>query len=197
MNRYIIDDTLFPNEQSLVLLNESVVTLSEVTTHNRIYDIDIQYNEYNTTPINTDMTFIRGDMNTSIINAKMTMHDAHIDLNGVTVTMNVKEGSYNIYTVVCENIDLVNSIVTVNMPTHLVDDVGKNVFEFILSKSGAILVSQSYSYTIIDSIGEGDIGSDVEISALQTLIQKVERLQANMMVDVTQKDIDDIMGMIK
>ena len=58
-----------------------------------------------------------------------------------------------------------------------------------------------YKYTVLDSLGEGDIGSETELTTLQSLIQQVQNQYTELNnitteLDVTQSDIDDIMNMV-
>lgn len=202
MTKYKLDDFIFKSNEVpkpakiSPLYNQRLAVLSESVTNERIYDLNVDFAEYQDNQLN-DMIFIKGDMNTSIVKAKMIMKGSPIDLTGVTVSINVKEGNqYETTTSICTDVDITNSIVTVNLSPYAVDEVGTNKLEFVLTKGDKILVSKIYSYRIIQSLGEGEIGDEVEISALQTLIGIVQELQNNMMVEVTSEDIDDVMKMI-
>lgn len=193
--KYDIDKSIFGDD--IMLTNYEV--LSDTTTNDRVYELDVNFKSFSNTPVNTGITFINGDRNTSIIKAKMLMDKTLIDLKGITPTINLKEGinGHDIYTIVCDNVDTVNGIVTVNLQPYTVDLAGFNTFEFVLTKGEKVLVSQRYTYEVKESIGEGYIGESEQETALQTLIRKTQFLIDQLTIDVTDKDIQEIMSMIK
>ena len=75
------------------------------------------------------------------------------------------------------------------------------MFELCLQKGGKILLSQTYSYTVLQSLGEGRLGTETQMTALQQLIQQVQNQHTELdnittELEVTQSDIDDIMSMV-
>lgn len=77
----------------------------------------------------------------------------------------------------------------------------KNTFEISIQKGNNILVSQLYKYTVLDSLGEGEIGSETQLTTLQALILQVQE-KINSVdsiveeLEITQNDIDDILEMV-
>lgn len=196
MIKYNIDNNLFGPIDKISTYN---ISSEDKKTNDRIYNLDVEFKEFNNNPIDTGIKFIKGDRYTSKIRARMLMENNLIDLQGITVSINLKEGKtgYDIYTILCDDISLEDSIVTVNLEPYIVDSVGINIFEFVLTKGDKILTSQMYSYEVKDSIGEGYIGEVEEETALQNLIQKTQNLINQLTIDVTENDIKEIISMIK
>lgn len=165
----------------------------------RTYDLDVDFGEYSNTPISTNIIFINGDRNTSIIKAKILMNKNMIELNGITVSINLKEGKTgnDIYSIICTDVDTINNIVTVDLEPYSVDLVGINTFEFVLTKGDKVLISQRYTYEIKESIGEGYIGESEQETALQTLINKTQYLIDQLKFNITEQDIQEIISMIE
>ena len=165
----------------------------------RTYDLDVDFGEYSNTPIPTNIIFINGDRNTSIIKAKILMNKNMIELNGITVSINLKEGKTgnDIYSIICTDVDTINNIVTVDLEPYSVDLVGINTFEFVLTKGDKVLISQRYTYEIKESIGEGYIGESEQETALQTLINKTQYLIDQLKFNITEQDIQEIISMIE
>lgn len=165
----------------------------------RTYDLDVDFGEYSNTPISTNIIFINGDRNTSIIKAKILMNKNMIELNGITVSINLKEGKTgnDIYSIICTDVDTINNIVTVDLEPYSVDLVGINTFEFVLTKGDKVLISQRYTYEVKESIGEGYIGESEQETALQTLINKTQYLIDQLKFNVTEQDIQEVISMIK
>lgn len=196
MIKYNIDNNLFGPIDKISTYN---ISSEDKKTNDRIYNLDVEFKEFNNNPIDTGIKFIKGDRYTSKIRARMLMENNLIDLQGITVSINLKEGKtgYDIYTILCDDISLEDSIVTVNLEPYIVDSVGINIFEFVLTKGDKILTSQMYSYEVKDSIGEGYIGEVEEETALQNLIQKTQNLINQLTIDVTENDIKEIISMIE
>lgn len=196
MIKYNIDNNLFGPINKISTYN---ISSEDKKTNDRIYNLDVEFKEFNNNPIDTGIKFIKGDRYTSKIRARMLMENNLIDLQGITVSINLKEGKtgYDIYTILCDDISLEDSIVTVNLEPYIVDSVGINIFEFVLTKGDKILTSQMYSYEVKDSIGEGYIGEVEEETALQNLIQKTQNLINQLTIDVTENDIKEIISMIE
>ena len=58
----------------------------------RTYEIDVDFSMYPTTPKKTDIIYINGDTNSSIIKARLLMGVKPVNLFGKMVVMNVREG---------------------------------------------------------------------------------------------------------
>ena len=70
-----------------------------------------------------------------------------------------------------------------------------------LQENNRILLSQTYSYKVLQSLGEGRLGTETQMTALQQLIQQVQNQHTELNnitteLEVTQSDIDDIMNMV-
>lgn len=196
MIKYNIDNDLFGPINKISTYD---MTSEEKKTNDRIYNLDVEFKEFSDHPVNTGIKFINGDRYTSIIRARMLMETNLIDLQGVTVSINLKEGNtgYDTYTLLCDNISLEESIVTVNLEPYIVDSAGVNTFEFVLIKGDKVLTSQIYSYEVKDSIGEGYIGEVEEETVLQSFIRQTQDLIDQLTIEVTNQDIEDIMNMIE
>ncbi len=178
----------------------------EVDTNTRNYDLTIDFSEYSEVPIETEIIYINGDINTSKITATLVKRGEPMNLSGKRIVANIREGTFtNVTTVSGEVTDLALGQVTFSLPTSLVDERGINVFSIGVLSDNTTLLSQPYSYRIINSIKEGTLGSVTEKSILQGLIDEVEtskneyRDMFEEMKDETAvmpQDIDDIIDMI-
>ena len=167
----------------------------------REYTFKIDLDEYSSTPVDTKATFIKGDKNTSILNATVLKNKVAVDLTGYTVTANVKEGENDVVTTHCEIADATTGAIKINLPETFVDEYGNNTFEIVLQKSSKVIISQQYKYVVLDSLGEGEVGGETQMTALQSLIQQVQESKTTVdnivnELEVTQSDIDDILGMV-
>lgn len=168
----------------------------------REYKFNIDLGQYNDgSPIDTKAIFIKGDKNTSVLKAYITQNGLIVNLTGLTVTANIKEGENEIVTVPCNIADATAGLIEINLADVYVDEYGENVFEIALQKGDKIILSQQYKYTVLDSLGEGNAGEETQMTALQSLIQQVQESKNTVDVivnelEVTQSDIDDILGMV-
>ena len=196
MIKYNINNDLFGNDNRASKMS---LSSNDMTTNDRMYTLDVNFKEFNNSPVDTGIKFINGDRNTSIIKSRMLMDGKIIDLEGTTVTINLKEGlnGYDVYTMICDDIDSSNGLVTVNLEPYTVDLAGFNTFEFVLIKGDKVLTSQRYMYEIKESIGEGYIGESEDKTALQSLIEQTQMLIDQLTIEVTDDDISDIMSMIE
>lgn len=189
---------LFQNR--LININ-SYYSINEVEDYKRKYIFDVHFDKYESnTPIDTKAIFIKGDKNTSILKANLLKNNLPIDLTGFNVIANIKEGTNDIVTIPCEIVSF-EGLVQINLNSSVVDEHGENIFEIVLQKNDKIIISQQYKYTVLDSLGEGNFGSETQLTTLQSLIQQVqekinkvdEKLSE---LKVTSQDIDEIMSMI-
>ena len=196
MIKYNINNDLFGNDNRV---SKTSLSSNDMTTNDRIYTLDVNFKEFNNSPVDTGIKFINGDRNTSIIKSRMLMDGKIIDLEGTTVSINLKEGvnGYDVYTMVCDDVDSSNGLVTVNLEPYTVDLAGFNAFEFVLIKGDKVLTSQRYMYEIKESIGEGYIGESEDKTALQSFIEQTQMLIDQLTIEVTDDDISDIMSMIE
>lgn len=199
----MIIDTLFGTPiDDLVYRPTKTISRTLMEDLQREYSFKIDLGEYDmNAPIDTKAIFIRGDKNTSILKASIYKRGTVVNLTGYTVTANIREGFNEVATTVCTIIDATAGLIEINLPESFVDEQGENTFEITLQKSNKVIVSQQYKYTVLDSLGEGNAGEETQMTALQSLIQQVQ--ESKTMVDnivneleVTQSDIDDILGMV-
>ena len=168
----------------------------------REYKFNIDLGQYNGgSPVDTKAIFIKGDKNTSILKAYITQNGLIVNLTGFIITANIKEGYNDIITVPCDIADATAGLIEINLADVYVDEYGENVFEIALQKGDKIILSQQYKYTVLDSLGEGNAGEETQMTALQSLIQQVQESKNTVDVivnelEVTQSDIDDILGMV-
>lgn len=182
---------------SLILENRNLIEDLQ-----REYEFNIDLGQYDSkTPIDTEAIFIKGDKNTSILKAYITQKGLIVNLTGYTITANIKEGENEVATTPCVIKNATSGLIEINLSDVYVDEYGENVFEIVLQKNDKIVVSQQYKYTVLDSLGEGNFGSETQLTTLQSLIQQVqekinkvdEKLSE---LKVTSQDIDEIMSMI-
>lgn len=178
-----------------------LVLKSTETEQLRRYTFTVDLSNLTGETIDSKAVFMQGDRESSIINANVIHSNKPFDLTGYVVYMNIKEGSNDLETYICEIEDAVNGVVKIALPSRYVDETGVNMFELCLQKDSKIMLSQTYSYTVLQSLGEGNYGTDTQMTALQQLIQQVQNQNTELdnittELEVTQSDIDDIISMI-
>ena len=168
----------------------------------REYKFNIDLGQYNDgSPIDTKAIFIKGDKNTSVLKAYITQNGLIVNLTGLTVTANIKEGENEIVTIPCNIVDAMAGLIEINLSESYVDEYGENIFEVALQKEDKIVISQQYKYTVFNSLGEGNFGSETQLTVLQSLIDQVQNKinKVDEMLSelkVTSQDIDEIIEMI-
>ena len=167
----------------------------------RRYSFNVDLSNLTGDVIDSKAVFMQGDRESSIINANIIQDGKAFNLTGYTVTMNIKENSNELETYVCEIEDAESGIVKIALPARYVDETGMCMFELCLQKNNKIILSQTYSYTVLQSLGEGKLGTETQMTALQQLIQQVQNQHVELNnitteLEVTQSDIDDIMNMV-
>ena len=180
----------------------SRLVLKNTTTDQlRRYSFNVDLSNLTGDVIDSKAVFMQGDRESSIINANIIQNGKAFDLTGYTVTMNIKENSNELETYVCEVEDATRGVVKIALPARYVDESGMCTFELCLQKGNKIILSQTYSYTVLQSLGEGNYGTETQMTALQQLIQQVQNQHTELdnittELEVTQSDIDDIMSMV-
>lgn len=167
----------------------------------RRYSFNVDLSNLMEKVIDSKAVFMQGDRESSVINANIIQNGRPFNLNGYTVSMNIKENSNELETYICEIEDATRGIVKIALPAKYVDEAGICMFELCLQKNNRILLSQTYSYTVLQSLGEGKLGTETQMTALQQLIQQVQNQHTELQnitteLEVTQSDIDDIMNMV-
>lgn len=167
----------------------------------RRYSFNVDLSNLMGKVIDSKAVFMQGDRESSVINANIIQNGKPFNLNGYTVSMNIKENSNELETYICEIEDATRGIVKIALPAKYVDEAGICMFELCLQKNNRILLSQTYSYTVLQSLGEGKLGTETQMTALQQLIQQVQNQHTELQnitteLEVTQSDIDDIMNMV-
>ena len=183
---------------SLILENRNLIEDLQ-----REYEFNIDLGQYDSkTPIDTEAIFIKGDKNTSILKAYITQKGLIVNLTGYTITANIKEGENEVATTPCVIKNATSGLIEINLSDVYVDEYGENVFEIVLQKNDKVVVSQQYKYKVLDSLGEGNFGTETQLTTLQSLIQQVQD-KINTVdrklseLKVTSQDIDEIMSMIR
>ena len=92
-------------------------------------------------------------------------------------------------------------LIEINLSESYVDEYGENIFEVALQKEDKIVISQQYKYTVFNSLGEGNFGTETQLTVLQSLIDQVQNKinKVDEMLSelkVTSQDIDEIIEMI-
>ena len=193
---------LFQNKLININTPKTTSILKTIEDYKREYTFNVYFDKYEvSTPIDTKAIFIKGDKNTSILKANLLKNNLPINLTGFTVTVNIKEGINNIITLPCTIISAAEGLIEINLNSSVVDEYGENTFEISIQKGNNVLVSQLYKYTVLDSLGEGEIGSETQLTTLQSLILQVQE-KINSVdsiieeLEITQNDIDDILEMV-
>ena len=193
---------LFQNRLININTPQTTSILRTIEDYKREYTFNVQFDKYEvSTPIDTKAIFIKGDKNTSILKANLLKNNLPINLTGFTVTVNIKEGENDTITLPCTIVSASEGLIEINLNSSVVDEYGENTFEISIQKGNNVLVSQLYKYTVLDSLGEGEIGSETQLTTLQALILQVQEKinSVNSIVEeleVTQSDIDDILEMV-
>lgn len=193
---------LFQNRLININTPQTTSILRTIEDYKREYTFNVHFDKYEaSTPIDTKAIFIKGDKNTSILKANLLKNNLPINLTGFTVTVNIKEGENDIITLPCTIASASEGLIEINLNSSVVDEYGENTFEISIQKGNNVLVSQLYKYTVLDSLGEGEIGSETQLTTLQALILQVQEKinSVNSIVEeleVTQSDIDDILEMV-
>lgn len=193
-------DNLFGFEIKTKDVSRLVLKTTE-TDQLRKYTFDVDLSNLTGEVIDSKAVFMQGDRESSVINARVIQNGKPFDLTGYIVYMNIKENSNELETYICEIEDAVKGIVKIALPARYVDETGMCMFELCLQKGNKIILSQTYSYTVLQSLGEGNYGTDTQMTALQQLIQQVQNQHTELdnittELEVTQSDIDDIMSMV-
>ena len=178
-----------------------LILKSTETDQLRRYSFNVDLSNLTGEVIDSKAIFIQGDRESSIINANIIQNGKAFNLTGYVVYMNIKENSNELETYICEIEDAVKGVVKIALPARYVDESGLCMFELCLQKDNKIILSQTYSYTVLQSLGEGNYGTETQMTALQQLIQQVQNQHTELdnittELEVTQTDIDDILGMI-
>ena len=198
----MIIDTLFGTPiDDLVYRPSKTSTRNTIEELKREYIFSVDLNKFETTPTDTKAVFIKGDRNTSILKVTISKSNTTVNLTGYTVSANIKEVSNEIVTMPCTIIDATTGLIEINLPQNYVDEEGESVFELSLQKDNKVIVSQQYKYTVLGSLGEGTIGEESQLTLLQSLIQQVQESKTTVdtivnELEVTQTDIDEILGMV-
>ena len=198
----MIIDTLFGTPiDDLVYRPSKTSTRNIIEELKREYIFSVDLNKFETTPTDTKAVFIKGDRNTSILKVTISKSNTPVNLTGYTVSANIKEDSNEIVTMPCTIIDATTGLIEINLPQNYVDEEGESVFELSLQKDNKVIVSQQYKYTVLGSLGEGTIGEESQLALLQSLVKQVQESKTTVDtivngLEVTQTDIDEILGMV-
>ena len=198
----MIIDTLFGTPiDDLVYRPSKTSTRNIIEELKREYIFSVDLNKFETTPTDTKAVFIKGDRNTSILKVTISKSNTPVNLTGYTVSANIKEVSNETVTMPCTIIDATTGLIEINLPQNYVDEEGESVFELSLQKDDKVIVTQQYKYTVLGSLGEGTAGEESQLTLLQSLIQQVQESKTTVdtivnELEVTQSDIDEILGMV-
>ena len=198
----MIIDTLFGTPiDDLVYRPSKTSTRNIIEELKREYIFSVDLNKFETTPTDTKAVFIKGDRNTSILKVTISKSNTPVNLTGYTVSANIKEVSNETVTMPCTIIDATTGLIEINLPQNYVDEEGESVFELSLQKDDKVIVTQQYKYTVLGSLGEGRAGEESQLTLLQSLIQQVQESKTTVdtivnELEVTQTDIDEILGMV-
>lgn len=185
----------------LPLKNANIESNTDNENQDRLYEFVVDLSNISEEVKDTKAVFIKGDRQSSILKALVVKNNKPFNLNGFTVTMNIIENSNEVETYACMVESIEDGIVLVELPPQYVDEEGVCTFELSLQKGDKVILSQKYSYAVLSSIGEGNPGTEVQMTALQSLIQQVQESKNAVdtivnELEITQSDIDDILGMV-
>ena len=150
--------------------------------YSRDYAIKVDFKVFNTQfPFDTKAVFVNDD-----IGCKMTAHlvsgSVPIDLTDSFVTVNIQESNGDVYSLVCEILDHLNGVVSIDLPHTLNDESGTNIFEIVIRNSDdSKFVSPLLKYRVTTGIGEGDDIPEEEpkLLILDSLISNLQKLDIN------------------
>lgn len=196
-----INELFTPSNFILPLKNANIESNTDNENQDRLYEFVVDLSNISEEVKDTKAVFIKGDRQSSILKALVVKNNKPFNLNGFTVTMNIIENSNEVETYACMVESIEDGIVLVELPPQYVDEEGVCTFELSLQKGDKVILSQKYSYAVLSSIGEGNPGTEVQMTALQSLIQQVQesKIRVDNIVnelEVTQSDIDDILSMV-
>lgn len=196
-----INELFAPSNFILPLKAANIESNTDYENQDRLYEFVVDLSNINEEVKDTKAVFIKGDRQSSILKALVVKNNKPFNLNGFTVTMNIIENSNEVETYACIVESIEDGIVLVELPPQYVDEEGKCIFELSLQKGSKVILSQKYSYAVLSSIGEGNLGTEVQMTALQSLIQQVQESKNTVdaivnELEITQSDIDDILGMV-
>lgn len=196
-----INELFTPSNFILPLKNANIESNTDDENQDRLYEFVVDLSNISEEVKDTKAIFVKGDRQSSILKALVIKNNKPFNLNGFTATMNIIENGNEVETYACIVESIEDGIVLVELPPQYVDEEGICTFELSLQKGDKVILSQKYSYTVLSSIGEGNPGTEVQMTALQSLIQQVQESKSTVdtivnELEVTQSDIDDIIGMI-
>lgn len=196
-----INELFTPSNFILPLKNANIESNTDDENQDRLYEFVVDLSNISEEVKDTKAVFIKGDRQSSILKALVVKNNKPFNLNGFTVTMNIIENSNEVETYACMVESIEDGIVLVELPPQYVDEEGVCTFELSLQKGDKVILSQKYSYAVLSSIGEGNPGTEVQMTALQSLIQQVQESKNTVdtivnELEITQSDIDDILGMV-
>lgn len=196
-----INELFTPSNFILPLKNANIESNTDDENQDRLYEFVVDLSNISEEVKDTKAVFVKGDRQSSILKALVVKNNKPFNLNGFTATMNIMENGNEVETYACTVESIEDGIVLVELPPQYVDEEGICTFELSLQKGDKVILSQKYSYTVLSSIGEGNPGTEVQMTALQSLIQQVQESKSTVdtivnELEVTQSDIDDIIGMI-
>lgn len=196
-----INELFTPSNFILPLKTANIKSNADDENQDRLYEFVVDLSNISEEVKDTKAIFVKGDRQSSILKALVVKNNKPFNLNGFTATMNIIENGNEVETYACTVESIEDGIVLVELPPQYVDEEGKCTFELSLQKGDKVILSQKYSYTVLSSIGEGNPGTEVQMTALQSLIQQVQESKSTVdtivnELEVTQSDIDDIISMI-
>lgn len=176
-------------------------TTRTIEEYLREYGVDIHVDKPEEGVKDTKAIFIKGEQNSSLLKINLFFDNAPMNIEGYTISANVKEGGNDVVTIPATIQDATQGIVNINLPTNVIDEQGINTFELSLQKENRVIVTHKYSYTILESLGSGEVGDGVQLTMLQSLIEQVQQSKNTVdtitqELEITQEDIDDIIGMV-
>lgn len=196
-----INELFTPSNFILPLKTANIKSNTDDKNQDRLYEFVVDLSNISEEVKDTKAIFVKGDRQSSILKALVVKNNKPFNLNGFTATMNIIENGNEVETYACIVESIEDGIVLVELPPQYVDEEGICTFELSLQKGDKVILSQKYSYTVLSSIGEGNPGTEVQMTALQSLIQQVQESKNTVdtivnELEVTQSDIDDIISMI-
>lgn len=182
MNHRLKNNLFGSSSNSAFKITNEKTTLAatrSITSYIREFDFEVHLDNFQGTETPTPAIFIKGDKNTSVLNARIFRGGLPVNLEGITVTVNIKEarGKSTIPAKVIDN----EGLVRINLPSSTVDETGVNYFELVFQSGDQVLVSPTYTYKVLNSLGEGTFGSNADKTVLQSLIEEVQNSKS--MVD--------------
>ena len=154
------------------------------------YSINIDFLNYEKKKdVTKNIVYSKGDVDTAFIYATLTIGNKIIDLEGCTVTVNIKNNDGKSIVNYCDILDVKKGIILIPFTTSALAKSGFNKFEVVVTSNNKQIVSPMFDYRVVDNISDEDsVTGTNEYSVLVVLIGQVQDTLKN--VKETEERVD-------